>query len=336
MKTQAIGDLTLSRGGVLHDVQIGYESLGSCNATRDNVILVLHGYTSGPDMILPGGEPAEGSWRDLIGPGLAIDTDRYFVLCPNALGSTYGSTGAGSIDPRTGRPYGSAFPTITMHDVVASQGRLLDALGIERLLAVLGPSFGGCQAFQWAVDQPGRMKGVIPALAALGPPPGSVEQIRIALAKDANWEGGDFQDGRAMLGTLVPLRVAMLKSYGIGDVLAKTIADPAEIEAELVRRARAWAEGFDARALITIQELGASYDVTPDLNRIRAKLLYVLCRTDPLFPPALAEDAMARMRSAGVDARYFEIDSDKGHGGSSADAALWAPVLRQFIDELGT
>jgi homoserine O-acetyltransferase len=105
-------------------------------------------------MIDPGGSTEEGSWNVLVGPGKAVDTDRYFVICPNMLGSSYGSTNAASIDPAAGKPYGPRFPDITVSDIVATQRTLLADFGIDRLVAVVGPSYGGFQAFQWAVDYP--------------------------------------------------------------------------------------------------------------------------------------------------------------------------------------
>jgi len=334
MRSEPIGDLLLDSSQTLQRVEVSYEARGMLAPNRDNVVLVLHGYTSGPDTILPVGEQSEGSWRDLIGPGSAIDTNRYYVICPNALGSTYGTTGAASINPATGQPYGSSLPDISMSDVVLSQSLLLDKLGIGQLHAVVGPSFGGCQALQWAVDQPQRMKGVVAALASFGRPPVNLDQVRAGLARDPRWNGGDYYDGQGNLDIMVPLRVQTLKSYGVDDILARSIRDPAEREAVLIERAKDWAKQFDANALLTIMKIMASYDIESSIDRIRAKLLYVLSRTDHLFPPTLAEQIMPRLAEEGVDCTYFEIDSDNGHAASATDAALWAPVLRDFLDGL--
>src|ERR1700737_2324248 len=210
-----IGDLQLGSAAVLANVKIAYETRGKLSNSGDNAILVVHGYTSGPDMIMPGGTAGEGSWEELIGPGKPIDTDRYFVVCPNALGSTYGSTGASSINPATGRPYGSSFPIITMRDVVSSQRALMAQLGIDRLVAVIGPSFGGLQALQWGVSYPGFMRGVVALLASLGPPPTNVERIRAGLAKDPNWNNGDYYAHGNLVDTLTAIRIDTLKSYGV-------------------------------------------------------------------------------------------------------------------------
>src|SRR6201985_2490047 len=151
-------DFRLKSGEVLPEVTIAYRTLGTLSPKRDNVVLVTHGYTSGPNMIDPNSLAGEGAWNEIVGPGKAVDTNRFFAICPNMLGSSYGSTNAASIDSTTGKRYGSRFPDITGSDIVATQRALLDHLGIDRLVAIVGPSYGGFQAFQWAVDYPGVMK----------------------------------------------------------------------------------------------------------------------------------------------------------------------------------
>lgn len=331
-----IGDLSLDCGHVLKEVEIAYEMLGELAANRANVVLALHGFTSGSEMILPTGQTAEGSWRDLVGPGRAIDTDVHCVICPNALGSTYGSTGAASLNPDTGRPYGSSFPPLTLGDIVRSQRALLDQLSVDRIVAAVGPSFGGMQALQWGVSYPDCVGGVVAALTSLGPPPTDVEHLRARLELDPAWHGGDYYGRGDMSGTLVDIRLAMLKSYGVDEALAATVSDPETRRAMMEDRARAWARTFDANALLTIIRAMSSFDVTGELDRMRAPVLYVLSSSDAMFPPTLAPVEMARFRAAGVEAEYFEIEGPNGHAASSSDAVQWAPTLRRFLDRIGT
>jgi|SRR4051794_3576357 len=136
-------DLPLEGGGTLPEVTLAYVTRGRLAPDGRNAILVTHGYTSGPRMIEPGVASSEGAWSTLVGPGAPIDTDRYFVVCSNMLGSSYGSTNAASIDPRSGKPYGSRFPKITVTDIVTAQKRLLGQLGVTHLRAVVGPSMVG-------------------------------------------------------------------------------------------------------------------------------------------------------------------------------------------------
>src|SRR4051812_41399732 len=189
-KTFSFSNYRLQSGIVLPEVTIGYATLGTLARNRDNAVLITHGNTSGPQIIDPGGSTGEGSWNELVGPGKAVDTNRYFAICPNMLGSSYGSTNAGSIDPATGKPYGSRFPDITVSDIVATQRLLLDRLDIEKLVAIVGPSYGGFQAFQWAVNYPGAMKGIAAVVTSPVVPrersEGNVARLLASLSQDPN------------------------------------------------------------------------------------------------------------------------------------------------------
>jgi homoserine O-acetyltransferase/O-succinyltransferase len=320
------------------EVAIAYRTLGVLAPDRDNVVLITHGNTSGPQMIDPGGSTGEGSWNEIVGPGKAVDTDRYFVICPNMLGSSYGSTNAASIDRATGGRYGARFPDITVSDIVATQRALLDSLGIERLVAIVGPSYGGFQAFQWAVDYPGMMRGIAAIVTAPLVPrersEGNVARLLATLSKDPNWNGGDYYDGVGVLESMIQIRIATLKTYGIETRLRDTISDPEQIEAAIRDEAARWARAFDANSLIILAKALRGFDVTAQFSSIKSKILYVLSRTDRLFPPELAPGVMAGLRNAGVDAAYFLLDSDYGHSASGRDAHKWAPRLRTFMDDL--
>jgi homoserine O-acetyltransferase len=286
-------------------------------------------------MIAPGVASSEGAWSTLIGPGAPIDTDRYFVLCCNMLGSSFGSTNAASIDPRTGRPYGSAFPRITVADIVIGQKRLLDALGVRHLRAVVGPSYGGFQAFQWAVTFPRFMDGVVPVVTSPKSPDGDrIEGLLKWFRDDPNWNGGDYYDTGGVQATLTALRVDTLKRYGLAESLAMRFPDPAGREREIHRVAAGWAAVFDANSLFILGRAMEDYDITRTYDRIKVPVLYVLSRTDALFPPDLAPWVMAALHAAGVDATYVEIDSGHGHLASGADAGKWAPALEDFIRKL--
>src|ERR1700744_3489116 len=166
VRTFTTKNFCLESGVVMPKVTIAYRTLGTLSANRDNVVLVTHGNTSGPQMIDPDGSAAEGSWQEIVGPGKAVDTNKYFAIGPNMLGSSYGSTNAASIEPATGKPYGSRFPDITVTDIVATQRALLADFGIERLVAIVAPSYGGFQAFQGAVISPGMIRGTAPGFTA--------------------------------------------------------------------------------------------------------------------------------------------------------------------------
>src|ERR1700710_213902 len=328
-------DFSLRGGEVLPEVTLAYVTRGRLAADGRNAILITHGYTSGPASIEPGAGSSEGAWSTLVGPGAPIDTDRYFVVCSNMLGSSYGSTNAASVDPRTGKPYGSKFPKITVADIVTAQRRLLEHLGVTHLRAVIGPSFGGFQAFQWAVTFPDFMDGVAPVVTSPLPPQSDrVEGLRQWFEKDPNWNGGDYYETGGVHGTLTALRMDTLTRYGLAASLAERFPDPAACDAELRRIASAWADVFDANSLFILGGAMGAYDITKDYGRIKVPVLYVLSRTDALFPPSLAPGVVADLRAAGADATYVEIDSEHGHLASGADGGKWAPGLRAFIAKL--
>lgn len=338
MNFHTMDNFRLQSGGVLPQVTIAYRTLGRLAASRDNAVLITHGYTSGPNMIAPADESirlvAEGGWSQLVGPGKPINTERFFVLCTNMLGSSYGSTNASIIDPATGKPYGPHFPRLTVADIVACQHRLLMELGITRLVAVAGPSYGGFQAFQWAVNFPGFVDGIIAVVSAPKSPGNNARSLQAQLEQDPNWNGGDYYSSGGVHDTMVELRVAMLKKYGIETVLQELIPGVAFRDAMICDLATRWAAQFDAHSLLILGKALEGFDTEPYFDRIRARVLYVLSRTDQLFPPSLALEVMEKLRRAGVDADYFEIDSPYGHLASGLDAAKWAGRLRSFMASL--
>jgi homoserine O-acetyltransferase/O-succinyltransferase len=338
VKNFVASDFRLQSGTVMPEVTTAYRTLGVLARDRSNVVLVTHGNTSGPQMIDPGGPTGEGSWSELVGPGKAIDTNRFFVICPNMLGSSYGSTNAASVDPATGKPYGSRFPDITVSDIVATQRALLDHLGIDRLVAIVGPSYGGFQAFQWAVNYPGMMRGiaaiVTAPLVSRERADGNVARLLATLLKDPNWNGGDYYDRGGVRETMIQIRIVTLKTYGIETRLRDTMSDPVKIEAAIRDEAARWASEFDANSLIILAKALRSFNVTTQFGNITAKVLYVLSRTDGLFPPELAPGVMQGLKTARVDADYFLLDSEYGHSASGRDAPKWAPRLGQFMESL--
>ena len=327
----------LESGVVMPEIVIAYETYGTLAPDGRNAVLLTHGFTSSQHMAgrySDGG--AEGSWNGLVGPGKAIDTDKLFVVSSNMLGSSYGSTSPAHLNPVSSHQWGPDFPDITLGDIVNAQKALLDGIGVKHLVAVAGPSFGGYQTFQWGVSYPGFMDGLVPVVSA---PKGSggdsaVQSLVAALAKDPRWNDGWYYDNGGITSTLTELRVATLRRCDIDEQLVAKFPDKAARETEILRRALAWAKSFDGNSLVVLRKASVRFDAEKDFAKIKARLLYVLSRTDKVFPPAIAPDVMAKLKAAGVSADYFEIDSDYGHSASGLDAAKWAPRLRAFMADL--
>lgn len=340
-----IRDFALECGQVLAEAAIAYETYGKLDATGRNAVLLAHGFTSSHHAAgryasgkAPRGvsEHEPGWWEALVGPGRAIDTDRRFVVSSNMLGSSYGSTNPASPDPASGKRYGPDFPPITLADIVRAQRLLLDHLGVEHLVSVAGPSFGGYQAFQWAVTFPDFMDGIVAAVTA---PKGSggeraVRDLIAQLAKHPNWNGGSYYDTGGIRTAMIEFRIATLKRYGIEQQLMEQYHDPATRESAVRMLAERWADAFDGNSLIALRRVAAQFDAEQHLSRIKAKVLYVLSTTDQLFPAAMGPAVVERLTEAGVDTTYFELESHKGHLASGADAEKWAPMLREFLQRL--
>ena len=341
-RVAAIGDLELENGTTQPTVEIAYETYGTLNAAGDNAVLMTHGFTSShhaAGRYAPGGAPrgvaetAPGSWDLMIGPGKPLDPARYFIVSSNMLGGCFGSTGPSSANPATGRAWGPDFPDISLCDIVKAQKALLDGLGVRRLVAVMGTSYGGYQAFQWGVSYPDAMRAIIAVNTA---PKGSGNPADIAaqiasLARDPNWNGGRYYDNGGIAEVLTDIRVATLLRYGIEAQLRDRFAEPAAMQAEIRRLAGLWARNFDGNTLVTLRRAQVRFDAERDFPRIRAKALYALTTTDLLFPPAIAPAVMAKLREAGVDATFFEIMNDRGHIGANVDSPGWVPALAAFL-----
>lgn len=327
-------DFRLENGETLPVLELAYETYGSLNAKADNAVLVVHGYTSshhaaGKNAAGKQGRgvaPGAAGWFDgLIGPGKAVDTDKHFVISVNALGSAHGSSGPNSIDPRTKNPYGPTFPHISMRDMVASQKILVDSFGIKGLVAVVGPSMGGFQSFQWAASYPGFMKGIAASVTAPRAPNrlGGLESLQKRLASDSNWNGGWYYENGGIAGVLEQIRYETLLNYGQDEATAKLAA-------------KSWAQLYDGHSLVTLRRAIDGFDITSEYAKLKGtKVLYVNSKTDKLFDIALCPEYVIGMRKAGVDVTYVELPSDKGHMASHQDAAMWAPILAAHMKSLG-
>ena len=328
-------DFPLEKGGRLTDLEIAYETYGIINKDRDNGVLICHGYTNNQHAA---GDKL-GWYSGIIGPGKAIDTNHYYVITANMLGSTYGSTGPASINPASGIPYGLSFPDITIGDMVNSQVRLLDHLGVKKLIAVIGNSFGGHLAFQWGVSYSERIKSIISVVSA---PKGngdqsSVDNLINRFSKCSEWNNGQYynqENNSCIFEKLVKYRIDTLRKYGYHNKIREDFGEDKEIINEhLTNLSKSWAKQFDANSLIVLRKASIQFDIRPMISNIQVPLLYILSRTDKVFPTSFAKKSMEMFKNSSIDAFFYEIDSDNGHRAPSIDWHKWADELKKFLKQ---
>lgn len=329
-KTLSIGSFALESGQVLPSVEVAYVTHGTLAPDGRNAVLVTHGYTSGPSMLSRTHLTAEGSWVPLLGPGRPLDTDRFFIICSNMLGSAFGTTGPASIDPATQRPWGPDFPAITLGDIVGVQHRLLARLGVRHLKAVVGPSYGGWQALQWALDHPGMVDAIGVLMSGLAHPQGlSAASTRARLAQSPEWHGGRYHAHGGMYRTLLQMRMQTLRSYGLERLYEDRIADPAQRCAALEQPAREWAARFDPSSMVVLAGAAERFDVRERMAEIGARLLFVVCSTDAIFPPD--PQVRALLQHTRGARRYLELESPYGHMASGVEWRRLEPELRWLL-----
>ncbi len=350
----------LEGGGSLPEVQVAYETWGRLSAARDNAILVCHALTgdshaagrSGP------GHPTPGWWDSLIGPGRCLDTDRYFVLCANVLGGCQGSTGPATVDPRTGRPYGSTFPVVSIRDTVRTQASVADEWGIRRWLSVVGGSMGGMQALEWGAMYPDRVASLVLASTSAQ---ASAQQIawshigRSAIAADPAFRGGDYYDqpdGHGPHRGLAVARMAAQVTYRSDEVFRdrfdRSLLGPLEfaldplfdVEGYLDYHGVKLARRFDANTYVRLNRAMDLHDigrgrngVDAALSRIVSPALIASVRSDVLYPPDQQRRIHDGLAAAGTPARWVDIDSPHGHDGFLIETTQLAPQIAAFLEE---
>ena len=366
--TQVFPDgLRLESGEILPGpIDVAYETYGNLNKDKSNVILVCHALSGSAhaagyhrmvdDETFDGA--TEGWWEDVIGPGKGIDTNKYFVICSNFLGSCYGTTGPTSINPKTGKRYGITFPTITISDMVKVQRELIKQLGIEKLLAVVGGSMGGMQALEWSVMYPEIVESVI-AIAATANC--SAQNIafdavgRNAIISDPNWGNGEYlEKGKVpskglsiarMIGHITYLsEKSMDLKFGRRFINGKTYdVDDIEFEVEsyLGYQGEKFVNRFDANSYLYITkamdyfDLPEKYgngDLKEVFKKIRSKLLFISFTSDWLFPPSESLEMVSAALAAGKNVSYINIESINGHDSFLIDTKIESETMKAFLN----
>ncbi|MDX2166069.1 MAG: homoserine O-acetyltransferase [Deltaproteobacteria bacterium] len=352
--------LRLALGGELPSVTVAYETYGELNAARDNAVLVCHAISGDSHVARHDDADDPGWWERVVGPGRAIDTDRWFVICPNVLGGCRGTTGPNHVDPRSGRPYGADFPAVTVADMVAVQRRLIDHLGIAQLRAVVGGSLGGHQAITWAVDHPERLRGC----AALASSPRLTSQAiafdvvgRNAIQRDPAYAGGEYYGssgpvvGLALARMLAHVtylsREAMTAKFDTARLAPREIASAFEqkfsVGSYLAHQGHKFVERFDANSYVTLSMAMDLFDLGATPAALGAALAPSRCRwlvisftSDWLFPAEQSRQIVDALIAADRPVTYCDVAASGGHDAFLLEEKLevYGGLLARFLASL--
>jgi homoserine O-acetyltransferase len=353
--------MPLDSGEALGPITLAYETYGELNAERSNAILILHAL-SGDSHVAGYYTPqdkAPGWWDECVGPGKAFDTNKYFVICSNVIGGCQGSTGPASTDPATGLPYGLHFPVITIGDMVRAQARLLDHLGIEKLLLTAGGSMGGMQVLQWASAYPERVCAAIPIATTAHHSPMLIafdEVGRQAIYADPNWKSGDYyasphpNAGLAvarMIGHITYLsETSMHEKFGRRlqgrERFGYDFHTDFAVEGYLRYKGNRFTERFDANSYLYITKALDYFDLCSGDGHlaeafIRSQgvtFLVISFTSDWLYPAYHSKEMVSALTAAGVDVSYCNIESTWGHDAFLLEVETMTMLISRFLERV--
>jgi homoserine O-acetyltransferase len=349
----------LEGGGMLGEVTIAYETWGTLDALASNAVLVCHALTGDAHAAGPSGpgQPTDGWWNGLIGPGRALDTDQFFVVCANTIGGCQGSTGPASPHPDDGRPYGARFPVVSIRDIVRTQAALADHLGIDQWLTVVGGTMGGMQVLEWAVMFPDRVSSTINIASSVAASPLQIawsQDGRLAVVQDPKWYGGDYYDAEPgegpHEGLMLGRRVAQIhyrsdlsyeRRFGrsVVDRLDRFgLWDRFQIESYLDYHGEKLARRFDANSYLVLNKSMDLHDIgrgrggtASALARVSCPTLVVSVDSDMLYTPRQQIELRDQLIAGGAPVDYAVISSDHGHDGFLIEFDQLGPMLSGFL-----
>jgi len=354
--------LVLDSGLKIEALEIAYKTYGALNAERSNAVLVCHALTG--DQYVASKHPMTGKpgwWDRVVGPGLPLDPQRYFIICANVVGGCMGTTGPSSVNPATGKPWGLTFPVITIADMVRAQAMLVEALGIEQLFCVVGGSMGGMQVLQWAADYPERLFSALVIAAAARHSAQNIalhEVGRQAIMADPDWKGGDYattkkrpEKGLAVARMAAHItylsEAALQRKFGRElqrDGLSWGFDADFQVESYLRHQGTSFVDRFDANSYLYITRAMDYFDLAAAhggvlanaFTRAREVRFCVLSFTsDWLYPTAENRHVVRALLAAGARASFVEIESDKGHDAFLLDEPEMASAINGFLKSAG-
>lgn len=357
-------EMLLENGQKLGPVTIAYETCGTLNADKSNVILVLHALSGDSHMAgyYQEDDPKPGWWDIMVGPGKGIDTDKYFVVCSNILGSCMGSTGPSSVDPKTDRPYGLDFPFVTIGDMVRAQKKLIDHLGITRILSLIGGSIGGMQVLEWCVRYPEMALSAIPLATTSRHSALAIafnEVARQSIMADPHWSGGNYYGGKKpdlglavarMIGHITYLSdESMRLKFGRRlqdkeDFSFKFDAD-FQVESYLRYQGTKFVERFDANSFLYITKASDYYALDDQhgsgslmeaFSKVIGKFLVVSFTSDWLYPTYQSKALVQAMKKNGIDVSFCEIEAEWGHDAFLLPNERLTALIKGFLDRVYT
>jgi homoserine O-acetyltransferase len=352
------GPLLLDCGRELAPVTVAYMTYGTLNAARSNAVLLCHALTG--DQFAASDHPVTGKpgwWTTMVGPGKPIDTDRFFVICTNVIGGCMGSTGPAEDDPATGRPYGLSFPLVTVRDMVRAQKLLVDHLGIEKLLAVVGGSMGGMQVLQWASLYPEMVRAAVPIACAARHSAQNIafhEVGRQAIMADPDWKGGEYQlagtrpsKGLAVARMAAHItylsEAALQRKFGRNlqnrAALSFQFAPDFQIESYLHHQGMSFVDRFDANSYLYITRAMDYFDLAADFDGSLAdafrdspvRFCIISFTSDWLFPTAENKRIAHALNAVAAKVSFVEIVTDKGHDAFLLDEPVMFDTVRGFL-----
>jgi len=350
-------ELELESGEKLGPITLAYETYGRLNREKSNAILILHALSGDAHVAgLHEGETAPGWWDDMVGPGKAFDTDKYFIVCSNVVGGCRGSTGPSSDDPKTGKPYGLDFPIVTVGDMVNAQRHLVDHLGIDRLLSVAGGSMGGMQVLQWMVSYPERIRSAMPIATTMRHSPQQIafnEVGRQAIMADPKWNGGDYYDSQPPARGLAVARmvghITYMSDKSMAEKFGRRLKDNREdfkftaefeVEGYLSYRGNNFVKRFDANSYLYVTKAIDYFDATEGkkpgqiFHGIDAKVLVIAFKSDWLYPAYQSQEIVKACKLAGLEVTYCEVDSNYGHDAFLLETKEETHLIKFFLEKL--